>query len=57
MINLYSDIVNIYDEIYKSIYKIRKLSSSRTSIKQIFLDLMVAFIYVRKQGFFKKNIY
>ena len=53
----FSIIIEIYDTIQENLYKIRKLSNSKSNLSKLFSILNTSFIYIRKQGFFKKNIY
>ncbi len=53
---IFSIIIEIYDEIYANIYKIRKLSNSNSNLKDVFTKLNILFVYIRKQEFFKKNL-
>lgn len=54
---LFTDIVEIYDRVQDNLYKIRKLSNSKSSLKKIFLCINITFIYIRKQGYFKKCLF
>lgn len=53
----FSNLIEIYDEIEDNLYKIRKLSNAKSNIAGIFSNLNITYIYLRKYGFFKKNIY
>jgi hypothetical protein len=50
-------IIGIYDIIDIHIYKIRKLSCSKSELEELFKKINTIYIYVRKQGYLKKNIY
>jgi hypothetical protein len=52
----YSIIIEIYDEIYTNLYKIRKLSNPKSSFGNLFSQINTIYIYIKKQGFLKKNI-
>lgn len=56
-ISIFSSIIEIYDEINANLYKIRKLSNSNSNLNTLFTELAHTFIFIRKQGYFKKNIY
>jgi hypothetical protein len=57
VILFFSIIVEIHDTLQDNLYKIRKLSNSKSNLGELFSVLNVSFIYIRKHGFFKKNIY
>lgn len=54
---LFDLLINIYDSFDGNIYKIRKLSGSKNYLSILFKKMNIIYILVRKQGFFKKNIY
>ena len=54
---IFDYIIGIYDLIDENIYKIRKLSSSKLELTDLFKKINKIYIYVRKHGFFKKNIF
>jgi len=54
---LFSNIIQIYDNIDDNLYKIRKLVNSKSNIKLLFKNIYLTLIYVKKQGFFTKNIF
>ena len=56
IVQIFSCIVDINDSIYNNIFKIRKLSSDRSSINLFFMELGSMFTYVKKMGFFKKQL-
>ena len=55
IISYFSSIIEIYDLIQSNQYKIRKLSNSKSNLAKLFLILNSTYIYVKKQGFLKKN--
>lgn len=50
-------IIGIYDMIETHIYKIRKLSSSKSELEELFKKINIVYIYIRKQGYLKKNVF
>ena len=54
---IYDYVIGIYDSIDEHIYKIRKLSNSKLELCELFKKINTIYIYVRKQGFLKKNIF
>ena len=52
---LFSYIIKIYDIIEISIYKLRKISNNKTEINKIFLDILSHHIFMKKNGFCKKD--
>lgn len=50
-------IIEIYDLFDTHIYKIRKLSGSKSELDELFKKINTIYIYIRKCGYFKKNIY
>lgn len=50
-------IIGIYDLIDTHIYKIRKLSGSKSELDELFKKINTIYIYIRKRGYLKKNIY
>ena len=52
----YTNIIEIYDGIQDNLFKIRKLSNSKSDLKNIFLKINTTFINIRKCGYFKKII-
>lgn len=57
IISIFSSLIEIYDGINDNLYKIRKLSNSNSNLNTLFTELNHTFIFIRKQGYFKKNIY
>jgi len=53
---IFSKIISIYDEIDNTIFKIRKLSSNKKTINLFFMELNSMFVYIKKIGFFKKQL-
>lgn len=54
---IFDYIIEIYDMIDKHIYKIRKLSGSKSNLDKLFKKINKVYIYIRKQGYLKKNIF
>lgn len=54
---IFNYIMIIYDTIDIHIYKIRKLSGSKIELGKLFKKINTIYIYVRKQGYMKKNIF
>lgn len=54
---IFNNIIEIYYMIDKFIYKIRKLSNSKNKISSLFKKINKIYIYIRKQGYLKKNIF
>jgi hypothetical protein len=52
---LFSNIIKVYDIIEFNIYKIRKISSGETLINKLFLKVLSFHIYIKKNGFCKKD--
>jgi hypothetical protein len=52
---LFSNIIKIYDEIDVSIHKIRRISNSCTELHKIFLIMLSNHIFMKKNGFCKKD--
>ncbi len=52
---LFSLIITNYDEIENNIHKIRKLSNKNTLFNMIFLELNSLYLFIKKNGFCKKN--
>ena len=50
-------IIGIYDLINVHIYKIRKLSSSKSELDKLFKKINTIYIYIRKCGYLKKNLF
>jgi len=57
MCMIFDYIIGIYDLIDEHIHKIRKLSNSKLELGKIFKKMNILYIFIRKQGFFKKNIF
>ena len=55
LINIFSNIIFIYDSIENNIYKIRKLSISKSNLKELFAKLNISYIYIKKNGFIKSS--
>ena len=55
LINIFSNIIFIYDSIENNIYKIRKLSNSKSNLKELFAKLNISHIYIKKNGFIKSS--
>jgi hypothetical protein len=53
---IFSLVIEIYDSIYSNIFKIRKLSNNKCSINLFFMELGSMFIYIKKIGYFKKQL-
>jgi len=51
----YTNLIKIYDSMYDNLYKIRKLSNSKSYFSKLFAKLNITYIYIKKQGFLKKN--
>jgi len=54
---IFDYIINIYDLIDEHIYKIRKLSNSKSEQNVIFKKINTIYIFIRKQGYFKRNYF
>ena len=54
---IFDYIIDIYDLIDEHIYKIRKLSNSKSEQNVIFKKMNTIYIYIRKQGYLKRNLY
>ena len=54
---IFDYIIGIYNLTDEHIYKIRKLSISKLEIYELFKKINIIHIYIRKQGFLKKNIF
>jgi len=54
---IFDIIIEIYDLFDTHIYKIRKLSCSKSELDILFKKINNVYIYVRKQGYMKKNIF
>lgn len=54
---IFDIIIEIYDLFDTHIYKIRKLSGSKSDFVVLFKKINNVYIYIRKQGYIKKNIY
>jgi hypothetical protein len=52
---LFSVIIRIYDKIENSIHKLRKISNTKTEINKIFLKILSHHIFMKKNGFCKKD--
>jgi hypothetical protein len=52
---LFSIIMIIFDNIESNIFKIRKLSNNKSDINKLFLELFAHHIYMKKNGFCKKD--
>lgn len=52
---MFSYIIKIYDTIENSIHKIRKISNSLNDFNKIFLSLLSHHIFMKKNGFCKKD--
>jgi hypothetical protein len=52
---LFSIIMKIFDNVETNIYKIRKMSNSKTFINKMFLELFTHHVYMKKNGFCKKD--
>ena len=54
-IDLFTILIDINDKIHDNLYKIRKLSNSKSNCSILFKNLNSCFIYIKKQGYLKKN--
>lgn len=54
---IFDYIIGIYDLIDEHIYKIRKLSNSKSEQNVIFKKINTVYLFIRKQGYLKKNIF
>ena len=54
-VRIFTNLIHIYDELNNNIYKIRKLSNNKNDFDKMLNELNSLFIYIKKQGFFKKN--
>ena len=52
---LFSYLIKIYDKIESNIYKIRKISNDSTFYNQTFLKILSYHIFIKKNGFCKKD--
>lgn len=57
IVRILTVIHEIYDSIGQNIYKIRKLSSSKSGLRELFTKLNSTYVFIRKQGYLKKNIF
>ena len=56
LIIIFGNIIQIYDLMDEHINKIRKLSNSKSNLNKLFSKFNTIYIYIRKQGYYKKNI-
>jgi hypothetical protein len=54
---IFDYIIGVYDLIDENIYKIRKLSNSKSEQNVIFKKINTIYIFIRKQGYFKRNFF
>lgn len=54
---MFNLIIGIYDLIDNHIYKIRKLSCSKSELDKLFKKINTIYIYIRKRGYLKKNLF
>lgn len=54
-IYIFTILIDINDKIHDNLYKIRKLSNSKLNCSILFKNLNSCFIYIKKQGYLKKN--